>query len=70
MSTISVPLSADLMNSLDTLVRESGASRAAVMRRALEKLAEDEAINAVLAAQREVKEGKVVRGDLQTLLAS
>lgn len=69
MSTISVPLTSELMDHLDNLVSISGASRAAVMRKALEKLAEDEAINAVLQAEREIKEGKILRGDLQNLLS-
>ena len=64
MSTISVPLDATLLNQLDRLTKESGASRAAVMRKALERLAEEEAINAVLRAEKE----PVLRGDLDDLL--
>lgn len=69
MATISVPLSAELENRLDALVSDGvGSSRADVMRRALERLAEEEAINAVLNAEREVGDGKILRGDLRTLL--
>lgn len=69
MATISVPLSAELENRLDALVSGGvGSSRADVMRRALERLAEEEAINAVLNAEREVGDGKILRGDLRTLL--
>lgn len=69
MSTISVPLNKSLEDSLDTLVREGvGSSRADVMRRGLVLLAEQEAVNAVLQAEREVASGKVLRGDLLTIL--
>lgn len=65
MATISVPLPARLEEKLDALVKEGvGSNRADVMRRALERLAEEEAINAVLRAERE----PIVRGDLRTLL--
>lgn len=68
MSTISVPLTPKLIQHLDELVEKTGASRAAVMRKALERLAEEEAINAVLLAERDVREGNVLRGDLDELL--
>ncbi len=65
MATISVPLSADLQHRLDSLVSDGvGSNRADVMRRALLKLAEDEAVNAVLRAQRE----PVIRGNIRDLL--
>ena len=64
MSTISVPLSKDHEERLDQLVKRGvGSSRAAVMRKALEKLSEDDAVEAVLQAQRE----PTLRGDLLTL---
>jgi Arc/MetJ-type ribon-helix-helix transcriptional regulator len=65
MATISVPLSAELQERLDALVSGgAGSNRADVMRRALESFAEEEAINAVLKAERE----PVLRGDLRQLL--
>jgi Arc/MetJ-type ribon-helix-helix transcriptional regulator len=65
MATISVPLSPELQERLDFLVAGgAGSNRADVMRRALEKYAEDEAVNAVLKAQRE----PTLRGDLRKLL--
>ena len=68
MSTISVPLNSKLELSLDYLVKSGVASnRAAVMRRALERLTEDEAVAVVLRAEREMAEGKGLRGDLRTL---
>ena len=69
MSTISVPLSKDHEERLDTLVKSGvGPSRAAVMRKALEKLAEDEAVETVLRAEREVSNGKILKGNLRKLL--
>ncbi len=69
MSTISVPLDAKLELSLDYLVKSGVASnRAAVMRKALTQLSEEEAVLALLKAQQEVKEGKVFKGDLRKLL--
>lgn len=69
MATISVPLSAELQERLDSLVSEGvGSSRADVMRRALEHFAEEEAIQAVLRAEREVNEGKILRGDVRDVL--
>ena len=66
MSTISVPLSAELQHLLDTLVRNgSGSNRADVMRRALERYGEQEVINGILKAQREPD----LRGDLLELAA-
>jgi Arc/MetJ-type ribon-helix-helix transcriptional regulator len=65
MATISVPLSPELQERLDSLVSEgAGSNRADVMRRALERFAEEKAINAVLNAERD----PVLKGDLRTLL--
>ncbi len=65
MATISVPLSADLMDTLDGLVsRGTGSTRVDVMRRALTRLAETEAVNAILQAEQE----PTLRGDLHELL--
>lgn len=65
MSTISVPLSKELEDKLNTLIETGVAeNRAAVMRKALEKLSEEEAIAAVLRASREPS----LSGDLRTLV--
>ncbi|OGZ09258.1 MAG: hypothetical protein A3D67_01280 [Candidatus Lloydbacteria bacterium RIFCSPHIGHO2_02_FULL_51_22] len=65
MTTISVPLRKDNEAKLDELVRSGvGSSRADVMRKALERLAEDEAVEAVLRAEKE----PTLRGDLRTLV--
>ena len=69
MSTISVPLDSKLELSLDYLVSSGVAeNRAAVMRKALARLSEEEAVFSLLKAQQEVKEGKVFKGDLRKLL--
>ncbi len=69
MSTISVPLSAELEDRLNVLVAEGvGTSRADVMRRALIQFAEEEAVTAVLKAEREVAQGKILRGDARKVL--
>ena len=69
MTTISVPLSKEHQESLDHLVKSGVApNRAAVMRKALERLAEEEAIEDVLRAEREVSQGKVLKGNTRTLL--
>lgn len=68
MSTISVPLSKEQLARLDQLVASGvGENKAAVMRRALDKLAEDEAVRDVLEAMQELKEGKALSGDLREL---
>ena len=69
MATISVPLSAELEQQLDSLVAEGiGSNRADVMRRALKNFAEEEAVNAVLKAEREVSQGKILRGTSRDVL--
>lgn len=54
MTTISVPLPAKLLTALEHLIDEGcGRNKADVMRRALEKYVEDQAVEAVLKAERE-----------------
>ena len=65
MTTISVPLTAKLLEQLEALIRQGKApNKAAAMRTALEKYLEDEAVEAVLRAQREPR----LDGDLRTLV--
>lgn len=69
MSTISVPLKPQLEKGLEDLIKQGyGSNKADVLRRALEKLIEDEAVNIVLRARQEVHEGKVFSGDLKKIL--
>ncbi len=68
MSTISVPLNAKLESSLDYLVKSGVAdNRAAVMRKALTRLSEEEAIFTLLKSEQEIKDGLILRGDLRKL---
>ena len=65
MSTLSVPLTKELEAKLEELVENGvGPNKSSVMRKALEKLAEDEAVERVLRAEREPS----LRGDLRELV--
>lgn len=71
MSTLSVPLTPQLEEFINRQVKEGKApNKAAVVRRAVIKLSEDEAVNEVLRAEQEVREGKVieVKGDIRQIL--
>lgn len=68
MSTISVPLDSKLELSLDYLVKSGVAgNRAAVMRKALTRLSEEEAVSVLLKSEQEIKDGLILRGDLRKL---
>jgi len=69
MSTISVPLTQTLESFIERTVKRGAAStKAEVVRQALSRYAEEEAIVAVLRAQQECKDGKEVRGNLREIL--
>jgi putative addiction module CopG family antidote len=68
MSTLSVPLNPTLETFINDMVKSGrAANKADVVRRALLKLAEDEAVGAVLRSEQELREGKILRGDLNEL---
>lgn len=67
MTTLSVPLPAHLEELVKKLAKQHGSNKAAVVRYALERLAEEEAVAAVLKAEQELGEGKILRGDLRKL---
>ncbi len=68
MSTISVPLSPQLEEVLNHLVSSGyGSNKADVVRRAITKISEDEAVEAVLQAQKEISLGLGLKGDLREL---
>lgn len=68
MSTLSVPLDAQLEAFIDSMVKSGrSANKAAVVRQALKKMAEDEAVEAVMQGMRELREGKILSGDLDEL---
>ena len=66
MATLSVPIPANLEEFIKRQIKEGrGANKADVVRRAIIRLSEEEAINAVLNAERE----PTLRGNLKKLLA-
>jgi Arc/MetJ-type ribon-helix-helix transcriptional regulator len=68
MSTISVPLTPELEKEMNALIKKGyGSNKADVMRKALEFLAEEEAVQDVLRAEKELSDGKLLRGDLKKL---
>lgn len=71
MPTLSVPLTRSLDEFVDTMVKRRFApTKSEVVRRALVKLAEDQAVADVLQAEQELIEGKVLYGDLRKLAKS
>lgn len=65
MSTLSVPLNKDLEEIVISMVKSGFAhNKAEVVRKALIRLAEEEAINEVLRAEKE----PILRGDLRELM--
>lgn len=68
MTTISIPISNELNKFIDDQVRLGNASsKAELIRRAIIKFKEDEFINSILKAKQEIKDGKVLKGDLDKL---
>jgi len=70
MSTLSVPLNKNLEEIVNSFVKKGYApNKAEVMRKALVFLAEEEAVQDVLRAEKELSEGKILRGDLRKIAA-
>ncbi|MDO8575124.1 MAG: hypothetical protein Q7R78_00275 [bacterium] len=68
MTTISVPLPPNMVEYIENEVRVGNyANKAQLIRKALDKFREDEAVEAVLRSEQEAKEGKVFYGDLDEL---
>jgi len=68
MTTISVPIPAHMEESLNNLIASGyGSNKADVIRRSISKAIEDEAVESVLKAQKEIEEGKGLIGDLREL---
>lgn len=67
--TLSVPMTPGLSKKLDAIIESGVASnKADAARKAIEYFAQEQAIAAVLKAEKEVKEGKILRGDLDKLV--
>ncbi|MAG12480.1 hypothetical protein CL630_01575 [bacterium] len=67
MTTLSVPLPAHLEKVVKDLAKRRGSNKAEVVRHAIQLLAEEEAVQAVLKAEQELFEGKGLRGNLKDL---
>lgn len=69
MTTLSVPIPAELESFIDSYIKSGkGANKAHVVRYALQRLSEDEAVQAVLDAKQEISEGKGVSLNLRALI--
>ena len=69
MTTISIPITSEQEKFIRSYIKEGKAdNKAQVVRRALAYFAEDEAVRVVLEAEREILEGKGLRGDLKKLM--
>lgn len=69
MSTLSVPLTPLLEEFINAQVKSGrAANKADVVRRALIAMTEEEAVQDVLLAQKEIHEGKGLKGDLRKLM--
>ena len=69
MTTISVPIPRNLEDFINQMIASGSAeTKAEVVRCALRKYAEDEAIASVLKSRQEIKEGKVLSGNLIDLV--
>lgn len=69
MTTISVPISAEQEEFINNLVKSGkAANKAHAVRYAIQRLSEEEAIAAVRQSEKDVRDGKVYRGDLRKLL--
>lgn len=65
---LSVPLTPELENMIEKLLQDGvAANKADLARKAIERLAEDHAVQAVLTAEKELADGKILRGDLDEL---
>jgi Arc/MetJ-type ribon-helix-helix transcriptional regulator len=69
MSTLSIPVPAHLDEFIDRMIKQGyAANKADVVRQALARFAEDQAVEEVLRAEQEIREGKALRGDLRELV--
>ncbi len=69
MSTLSVPLTPKLEEFINDQVKSGrAANKADVVRRALIAFTEEEAVQEVLLAQKEIREGKGLTGNLRELM--
>lgn len=66
---LSVPLTPELEQMINKMIADGVApNKAELARKAIERLAEEEAVNVVLQAEKELAEGKLLTGDLDDLV--
>lgn len=69
MPIVTVPLEADLYNFVEEEIREGNAeTKTQVIRQALRRLREERAFTRLREAESDIREGRVVQGDLRALL--
>lgn len=68
MSTLSVPLAPEQEKFIKDMAKTYRSNKAAIVRRAIDRLAEEEAVNVVLQSEQDLAAGHVFRGDLKKLL--
>lgn len=69
MTTISVPIPRNLEDFINDMISRGEAdTKAEVVRRALSKMAEDDVINQILISQKEIDEGKILKGNLRDII--
>jgi Arc/MetJ-type ribon-helix-helix transcriptional regulator len=69
MTTITVPIDRELEDFINSeLASGRSETKAHVVRYALRKLREERAIAELLEAEKEIREGKVLRGDLREIM--
>lgn len=68
MSLLSVPLTPELEKMIDKMLKDGvAANKADLARKAIEKMAENHAVQMVLDAEKELAEGELLSGDLDEL---
>ena len=68
MITITIPINAPLNDFIEEQIKIGNAgSKAELVRRAIQRLKEDEFVNSILRAKQEISEGKGMTGDLDRL---
>lgn len=69
MTTLSVPIPAHMEEFIKRQIKEGrAANKADVVRRAITRLSEEEAVNAVLMSEQEARDGKILSGDLREIV--
>lgn len=69
MTTLSVPIDKEQEKFINSLVKSGkAANKAHAVRQALQWYAEEEAIRTVLESQNDIREGRVLHGDLKEIL--